>query len=50
MGGTADITLIAFDMYGTLARNDASSWEGTFRALALEQGLAVSGEALRTQW
>ncbi|MCI0778909.1 MAG: HAD-IA family hydrolase [Chloroflexi bacterium] len=50
MGGSADITLIAFDMYGTLARNDASSWEGTFRALALEQGLAVSGEALRTQW
>ncbi|MCH8199478.1 MAG: HAD-IA family hydrolase [Chloroflexi bacterium] len=50
MGGSADITLIAFDMYGTLARNDASSWEGTFRALALEQGLAVSGEALRAQW
>ena len=50
MGGSADITLIAFDMYGTLARNDASSWKGTFRALALEQGLAVSGEALRAQW
>ena len=50
MGGTADITLIAFDMYGTLARNDATAWEGTFSALALEQGLAVSGEALRAEW
>ena len=50
MGGLADIALIAFDMYGTLARNDASSWEGTFRDLALEQALAVSGEALRAEW
>ena len=50
MGRTADITLIAFDMYGTLARNDATAWEGTFSALALEQGLAVSGKALRADW
>ncbi len=50
MGGPADIALIAFDMYGTLARNDASSWEGTFSALALEQGLPVTGKALRAEW
>ena len=50
MGGTADITLIAFDMYGTLARNDASAWEGTIGAIAREQALPVAGEALWREW
>ncbi len=44
------IALIAFDMYGTLARNDASAWEGTVHAIAREQGLPVTGEALWSEW
>ena len=50
MGGSADIALIAFDMYGTLVRNDDSAWEATFRAIAREQDLGVSGEALQSEW
>ncbi len=50
MGGPAEITLIAFDMYGTLARNDAIGWEHTFRSIVHEQDLGVSGKALRSEW
>ena len=54
MGGSLQdapgIALIAFDMYGTLARNDASEWEGTIGAIAREQALPVAGEALWREW
>ena len=50
MGLSPPITLIAFDMYGTLARNDASAWEGTVHAIAREQDLPVSGETLWSEW
>ena len=54
MGGRpldpSGIALIAFDMYGTLARNDASAWEGTVHAIAREQALPVAGEALWSEW
>ena len=50
MGAPSGIALIAFDMYGTLARNDASAWEGTVHAIAGEQGLPVTGETLWSEW
>ena len=50
MGASVEVALIAFDMYGTLCRNDAIAWEDTFRAIAREQRLAVAGEDLRREW
>ena len=50
MAPPSPITLIAFDMYGTLARNDASAWEETVHAIAREQGLSISGETLWGEW
>ena len=50
MAPSPPIALIAFDMYGTLARNDASAWEGTVHAIAREQDLGVSGETLWSEW
>ena len=50
MGAPTPIALIAFDMYGTLARNDSSAWEGTVHAVAREQELSVPGKALWAEW
>ena len=44
------IELVAFDMYGTLVRNDQSSWEDSVTALAREQGLAIAGSELYREW
>ena len=45
MSGLAHIELIAFDMFGTLVRNDASEWRQTMYDIAVHQRLPVDGDA-----
>ena len=40
------IALVAFDFFGTLARNDVAEWRRTLAGIAERQGLPVSGSAL----
>ncbi|MEX2430619.1 MAG: HAD-IA family hydrolase, partial [Dehalococcoidia bacterium] len=50
MGSLQGIALVAFDMFGTLARNEMDEWRGTVRAVARDQGLGVDGDRLWTEW
>lgn len=46
MGRFDHIALVAFDFFGTLARNDVDEWRRTLAGIAERQGLPVSGDAL----
>lgn len=43
-------TLIAFDCFGTIVRNEESEWTATLTAIAETQGLDIPGPELRKQW
>ncbi len=43
MGRLDHITLIAFDFFGTLARNDVNEWRQTLAAIAERQELPIGG-------
>lgn len=44
------IAVVAFDMFGTLARNDASDWESTVHTIAHDQQLGLDGTTLWDAW
>ena len=44
------IALIAFDMFGTLVRNEAREWQQTLTEIAERQRLPVDGHALWAEW
>jgi 2-haloalkanoic acid dehalogenase type II len=46
----AQPTLVAFDFFGTLARNEEEEWVTTLTAIAETQGLDIAGRELRAQW
>jgi 2-haloalkanoic acid dehalogenase type II len=45
-----NITTVIFDMYETLARNDAGLWVHTFQRICLAQNLSIDPEELWRQW
>lgn len=42
--------LVAFDMFGTLVRNDISDWHRTVCSIAIEQSLPVPPDSLWEEW
>ena len=44
------VGLIAFDVYGTLVRNDYAAWEQTIAELVREHGLSVEPQRLHREW
>ena len=44
------VGLIAFDVYGTLVRNDYAAWDETIAQLVREHGLSVEPRALHREW
>ncbi len=50
MASTADIRLIAFDFFGTLARNSLEDWRASFIRMIEEQHLTVDPDVLQTEW
>ena len=44
------IALIAFDFFGTLARNDQDQWVDTLGEFAREQGLGIDGRSFQAEW
>ncbi len=46
----ADVSIVAFDMFGTLAQNDAGMWQASIEAVAREQVLDISGADLHREW
>ena len=50
MASLSSIGLVAFDMFGTLARNEMDEWSATVHGIAREQSLGVDGPTLWTEW
>ena len=44
------IALVAFDMFGTLVRNEVDEWVMALGAIASEQGLTIDGPAFHAEW
>ena len=44
------ITVIAFDMFGTLVLNETDQWRPTFAEIVTEQRLPISGPELYKEW
>ena len=44
------ITTVIFDMYGTLAQNEPSHWEHTFKEIVQEQRLSCTYQRLAEEW
>ncbi len=50
MASQSTIAIIAFDMYGTLVRNDTEQWYAVFSEIATEQALSLDGVTLYAEW
>ena len=50
MPAAPSITMVAFDMFSTLVRNETAHWQAPFAQIATEQRLSVSGQALYNEW
>lgn len=46
----SSIAIVAFDMFGTLVRNDTTHWHVVFAEIAREQQLPLAGHALYREW
>ena len=45
-----NISIIAFDMFGTLVRNDESQWADTLANIAATQQLPIDGPLFHSEW
>lgn len=50
MAGLSGIALVAFDMFGTLVRNEAREWRRTLAEIAERQRLPVDAGAFWAEW